>query len=128
MSIMRVLPIWAKIPKHKNKVIATSRGWVVESTGEVLVSVKGLDKKLIALNAEIKDVPDLNVVAAPVTLREDVSEPTPVVVSEVEEPATEEVSEAVTEEVSEEAPEAEEPAPKKRRGRPAKNAKANASK
>lgn len=33
-------------PKHKELVVATSKGWVVERTGELLVSIRGLDQKL----------------------------------------------------------------------------------
>lgn len=33
-------------PNHKQTVIATAKGWVVEATGEVLVSLKGLDAKI----------------------------------------------------------------------------------
>ena len=35
-----------KKPIHKEEVIATARGWEVARTGEVLVSVKGLDQML----------------------------------------------------------------------------------
>lgn len=35
-------PVWLRKPQHKDKVIATERGWVVESTGEVLVRVRNL--------------------------------------------------------------------------------------
>lgn len=35
-----------KKPIHKEEVIATPKGWVVARTGEVLVSVKGLDQML----------------------------------------------------------------------------------
>lgn len=40
------LPKWMIKPQHKEKVVATSKGWVVESTGEILVSVKGLDRRI----------------------------------------------------------------------------------
>lgn len=33
-------------PKHKELVVATSKGWVVDRTGEVLVRFRDLDKKL----------------------------------------------------------------------------------
>ena len=44
-----MLPLWARKPNHSKKVIATDRGWVVEQTGEVLKSIKGLDKRLTDL-------------------------------------------------------------------------------
>lgn len=50
---MATLPVWARKPKHKEKVIPTSKGWVVESTGEVLVSMRDLDKKLENLSTEL---------------------------------------------------------------------------
>jgi hypothetical protein len=39
-------PAWLQKPRHKEVVVATSNGWVVERTGEVLVRVKNLDEKL----------------------------------------------------------------------------------
>lgn len=39
-------PAFLNKPKHKDNVIATSRGWVVEKTGELLVSVKNLDQRI----------------------------------------------------------------------------------
>lgn len=39
-------PSFLNKPKHKDNVIATSRGWVVEKTGELLVSVKNLDQRI----------------------------------------------------------------------------------
>jgi hypothetical protein len=53
---MRKLPIWAKKPKSKKKVIATHKGWVVEDTGEVLKCLKGLDERLKALFEEIAEL------------------------------------------------------------------------
>lgn len=40
------VPMWARKPSHKQKVVASKNGWIVESTGELLVSVKNLDQKL----------------------------------------------------------------------------------
>lgn len=51
---MSNLPKWAQKPKHKKKVIATKRGWVVESTGELLSSHKDLDSKLKSLVEEVE--------------------------------------------------------------------------
>lgn len=42
---MKIPKIFQK-PNHKKLVVATPAGWVVEETGEVLVSVKNLDVKL----------------------------------------------------------------------------------
>lgn len=39
-------PAFLNKPKHKDNVIATPRGWVVEKTGELLVSVKNLDQRI----------------------------------------------------------------------------------
>lgn len=49
---MRHLPLWAYKPKHTKTVIATSRGWEVKDTGEILTRVKGLDEKLKDLFSE----------------------------------------------------------------------------
>lgn len=43
---MSIEPVWLRKPKHKELVVASSKGWIVASTGELLVSVKDLDKKL----------------------------------------------------------------------------------
>lgn len=40
------LPMWARKPKNNKVVVATSRGWELEETGELLVSVRNLDQKL----------------------------------------------------------------------------------
>lgn len=62
-------PAFLNKPIHKGTVVATARGWVVEETGELLVSVKNLDQKIseylgsvIALTPPVLD----EVVAAPV--------------------------------------------------------------
>lgn len=39
-------PAFLNKPNHKGTVVATSRGWVVEATGELLVSVKNLDQRI----------------------------------------------------------------------------------
>ena len=39
-------PAFLNKPNHKDNVIATSRGWAVEKTGELLVSVKNLDQRI----------------------------------------------------------------------------------
>lgn len=54
-------PAFLNKPKHKDNVIATPRGWVVEKTGELLVSVKNLDQRI----AEHLGLPTFNF-AAPV--------------------------------------------------------------
>lgn len=43
------LPSWAVVPKHKKTVVASSKGWIVEDTGEILVRVRDLDQKLSEL-------------------------------------------------------------------------------
>jgi len=39
-------PAFLNKPKHKDNVIATPKGWAVEKTGELLVSVKNLDQRI----------------------------------------------------------------------------------
>lgn len=53
---MNRLPHWARKPEHSKKVIATSRGWEVAHTGEVLTSVRGLDEKLAELFKEADEL------------------------------------------------------------------------
>lgn len=123
---MRVLPIWAKKPKHKMKVVATSKGWVVEKTGEVLVSHKGLNEKLKSLHDEmqssIKETEDV-IVDEPETLVEpDPDGENTKASDDVEK--VEEKKEEPTESTTEQKPKTT-----KRRGRPPKNANsANKSK
>lgn len=50
---MLKIPGWAKAPNHKEKVVATEKGWVVESTGEVLRRVNDLPTKLKNLREEV---------------------------------------------------------------------------
>lgn len=45
-------------PKHSGTVIATPRGWEVKETGELLVSLKGLDKILGTPEVEAPVVKD----------------------------------------------------------------------
>lgn len=46
-------------PKHKENVIATEKGWVVERTGELLVAVRGL-ASLIANSTKEPKTPEVN--------------------------------------------------------------------
>lgn len=39
-------PAWLRKPKHKKEVVATSKGWVVKETNELLVRVPNLLNKL----------------------------------------------------------------------------------
>lgn len=98
---MNQLPHWARKPKHKKEVIATSRGWEVKGTGEVLTSVRGLDEKLKELFSDVD------------TLKKEVT---------VSEPKTKEPEAApvVKEEEKEPEPEEAPKKPAKRRGRPPK--------
>lgn len=96
---MNRLPQWARKPQHPKKVIATSRGWEVAHTGEVLVSVRGLDEKLKELFEETD------------TLR-----------SEVDVSPKVKDSESESEEKAAPAPDAA-PKPRKRPGRPPKKKK-----
>lgn len=115
---MRVLPTWAKKPKHKKTVIATPKGWVVESTGEVLVSHFGLDEKLKSLYKEVMQM----VEETPVADEKD-EEPTTEKVDEVNDQTEQEPDQGKEEEAEDKKVEVEEePAKpkKKRRGRPPK--------
>jgi len=49
-------PRWLQKPKHDDWVSATDKGWVVDKTGEVLVSVKDLDKKIEQYVEELEHV------------------------------------------------------------------------
>jgi hypothetical protein len=44
------LPKWARKPNHKLNVIPSIHGWIVEKTGEILVSCYNLPEKLNTLN------------------------------------------------------------------------------
>lgn len=92
-----------KKPFHKKEVVATSQGWVVKETGELLVSVKGLDNLL-----EQHKEP---VVEPSVSDSNSVEEETNTSV-QVEEEVAVDASESVVEEVEEVTEQ-----PKKRRGR-----------
>lgn len=61
-------PAFLNKPVHSGTVVATARGWVVEETGELLVSVKNLDKRISEyLGSVISLVPPvLEEVVAPV--------------------------------------------------------------
>lgn len=50
---MTMLPKWAIAPAHEKKVVATDKGWVVEETGEILVSFKNLPQHLQELHADV---------------------------------------------------------------------------
>lgn len=52
---MSKLPVWARKPKHRKEVVATSRGWMVKETGEYLKLVRDLDTKLADLNKEAQE-------------------------------------------------------------------------
>lgn len=39
-------PSWLERPRYRERVVASKRGWIVERTGEVLVSVVNMDEKL----------------------------------------------------------------------------------
>lgn len=119
---MSYLPMWARKPRHKEEVVATSRGWMVKRTGEYLRMVRNLDQKLRLLHSQMG--------AAINSIVEDEPEPVVVVVEPevTPEPVVEPEVEATPEPVIEPEPEVEpEPAPK-RRGRPRKNAAKTADK
>lgn len=116
------LPAWARKPKHKKKVIATDRGWVVEETGELLSSQANLCERLKQLHEE------LGAVVEEVSTTQSTPEPAST------EDSLESLSDApndlvTTEEPTEEGSESEEPTeeekPKRKGGRPRKNAAVN---
>jgi hypothetical protein len=43
-----VIPKWMHKPKNSGTVVATEKGWVVQETGEVLIAMKDLDKRIKA--------------------------------------------------------------------------------
>lgn len=52
---MTLLPKWAIAPQHEGRVVASDEGWVVEDTGEILVSFKNLPAHLAELHSEIEE-------------------------------------------------------------------------
>lgn len=50
------VPRWLIKPSHPERLVATDKGWEVEKTGEVLVAVKDLDKRIAAYAEEVKRV------------------------------------------------------------------------
>jgi hypothetical protein len=59
---MSLLPLWARKPKHKKVVVATQRGWEVESTGEVLRRVPKLAERLTAFLKEVEEVGEVSII------------------------------------------------------------------
>lgn len=55
-------PSWLKKPRYRSNVVPSERGWIVESTGELLVSVVNMLSKMeslgITLEDEIEDIND----------------------------------------------------------------------
>lgn len=108
---MSKLPVWARKPNHKKEVVATSRGWMVKETGEMLKLVKNLDERLKELHEE--SVESLS------SIEEVEPEPTVEEEENVQQAGYESDVEA-SEEVSEDEPAETKP---KRRGRPRKSDK-----
>ncbi len=107
------LPFWARKPLHKGVVVATEKGWELESTGELLVRVQGLSTRLTEFykTAPVGEVKDKTVVPEePVVTPDQVIEQNSVKV--VEDEPVEKI--VITN------PEPEEVAVPKKRGRPAK--------
>jgi len=81
-----MLPIFRK-PKHKEKVIATSQGWVVERTGEVLSRIRDLDKKILSTHDTLSEIiaeqPEVEINAIEESVQDDVE--TEAVIDVVEE-------------------------------------------
>lgn len=51
--MQNTLPIWARVPKHRQEVVATEKGWVVKETGELLRSVTNLPARLEQLKEDV---------------------------------------------------------------------------
>lgn len=102
-------PAYLRKPSHRKTVVATSRGWVVEETGELLVKVRDLDKKLAEhISAEIAEVtPDVTEVEVTDSAIEEL-------ISQVEAATVEQIEAPEAEELKVE----EKPAPKKRGRKP----------
>lgn len=124
---MSKLPAWAYKPKHTGEVVASNRGWVLKSTGELLVSMQNLDKKLEELDLEITRSDVLQTQSTPEPEPEPEPTPEPEETPKNEEPAPlnpvlepEQAEEVISSgDESKEQDEGEE-APKKRPGRPKK--------
>lgn len=50
------LPNWAVKPHHRQTVVATNKGWVVQDTGEILKRVNDLPRKLEMLKQHMNEV------------------------------------------------------------------------
>jgi hypothetical protein len=50
------IPVWLKKPEHPERLVATDRGWEVEKTGEILVSMKNLDYRIKEYVKELEKV------------------------------------------------------------------------
>ena len=100
-----MLPIFRK-PKHKEKVIATSQGWVVERTGEVLSRIRDLDKKILSTHGTLSEIiaeqPEVEVNAIEESVQDAVE------TDEIEELPQDVVEESVQDAVETEAPVVEE--------------------
>lgn len=118
-------PSWLERPRYRERVVASKRGWIVERTGEVLVSVVNMDEKLRQYFGfdflEVPVVEEKKVVAVEPDDAKEIVE----TINQITETAQKDdpVVEAPTEEVSDiEKPIDEQPEPvKKRRGRPRKD-------
>ena len=54
---MNKQPNWSVKPKHRKEVIATDMGWIVKDTGEILLRINGLVKKLEDYN-KVQNIKD----------------------------------------------------------------------
>lgn len=50
------IPQWLVKPKYKKPLAITSKGWVDKETGELIVSVRDLDKKIKELSDALKAI------------------------------------------------------------------------
>lgn len=101
-------PSWLERPRYRERVVASKRGWIVERTGEVLVSVVNMDEKL-------RQYFGFDFLETPVVVDEDPKKDTPI---KTEEPV---VSEKETVVKAEEPTDQQPEPPKKKRGRPRKH-------
>lgn len=112
---MAKLPVWARKPKHKQKVIATDRGWLVEETGEILKRVNDLPAKLKELFSEVKELETVEIVETG-NVASDTSSGDPLSHSIETKDEQNELEKGIEHEVNDGSIE-EKPAQKKRRGR-----------
>jgi hypothetical protein len=124
------IPMWLRKPQHKKEVVASSKGWIVKETGELLTRVPNLEQKLAEyFGTAVSVVTETIVPSAP----SEPAEPTPDEEAKLDQSTDQEEQQEDKEEQNEDAPVQEETEAKvpggkinnqrasKRRGRPPRN-------